>query len=103
LFDQLFGYVVHPHGTDPESCVFEIISLTQPKPGESVPDVELEVIDDYRTYPWNGVLIQDMSIIEGAQRGLHSRTFPGRRFATYRERGLRHTHDVIDRWLAKYE
>jgi phenylpropionate dioxygenase-like ring-hydroxylating dioxygenase large terminal subunit len=103
LFDQLFGYAVHPHGTDPESCVFEIISLTQPKPDEPLPDYELEWVDDWRTYPWNGVLTQDLSIFEGAQRGLHSRRFPGLRFATYRESGLRHTHAVIDRWLATYE
>jgi len=103
LFDQLFGYAVHPHGTDPESCVFEIISLTQPKPDEPLPDCELEWVDDWRTYPWNGVLSQDLSIFEGAQRGLHSRRFPGLRFATYRESGLRHTHAVIDRWLARYE
>jgi nitrite reductase/ring-hydroxylating ferredoxin subunit len=103
LFDQLFGYAVHPHGTDPESCVFEIISLTQPKPGERLPDAELEVVDDWRSYPWNGVLSQDLSIFEGAQRGMHSRGFPGLRFATYRESGLRHTHEVIDRWLAKNE
>jgi phenylpropionate dioxygenase-like ring-hydroxylating dioxygenase large terminal subunit len=103
LFDQLFGYAVHPNGTSPESCVFEIISLTQPKPDEPLPDYELEFVDDWRTYPWNGVLSQDLSIFEGAQRGLHSRRFPGLRFATYRESGLRHTHAVIDRWLARYE
>ena len=103
LFDQLFGYAVHPHATDPESCVFEIISLTLPKPGEPLPRYEREVIDDWKTYPWNGVLLQDLSIFEGAQRGLHSRRFPGLRFATYRERGLRHTHAVIDRWLEEYE
>lgn len=103
FFDQLFGYVVHPHRSDPESCIFEIISLTQPKPDEPIPDVELEVIDDWLTYPWNGVIIQDLSIFVAAQQGLHSRKFPGMRFATYRERGLRHTHDVIDRWLARYE
>jgi hypothetical protein len=103
LFDQFFGYAVHPSGTDPESCVFEIISLTQPKPDEPVPDYQLEWVDDWRCYPWNGVLSQDLSIFEGAQRGLHSRRFPGLRFASYRESGLRHTHAVIDRWLAKYE
>ena len=32
LFDQLFGYVVHPNGTDPDSCIFEIISLRNPSP-----------------------------------------------------------------------
>jgi phenylpropionate dioxygenase-like ring-hydroxylating dioxygenase large terminal subunit len=103
LFDQFFGYAVHPHGTDPESCVFEIISLTQPKPDELPPDYEPEFVDDWRTYPWNGVLSQDLSIFEGAQRGMHSKRFPGLRFASYRESGLRHTHAVIDRWLAKYE
>jgi phenylpropionate dioxygenase-like ring-hydroxylating dioxygenase large terminal subunit len=103
LFDQLFGYAVHPNGLDPDSCVFEIISLTQPKPGEPLPQCELEVVDDYRTYPWNGVLAQDLSVFANMQQGLHSRTFPGMRFATYRERGLRHTHEMILRWLEKYE
>lgn len=103
LFDQFFGYVVHPNGTDPESCVFEIISLTQPKPGEALPEYEREFVDDWETYPWNGVLLQDISIFAKAQRGLHSRKFPGLRFASYRESGLRHTHRVIDKWLAKYE
>ena len=103
LFDQLFGYVVHPNGVDPDSCIFEIISLTQPKPGQPLPFSELEEIDDYRTYPWNQVLSQDLSVFARMQHGLHSRKFPGMRFATYRERGLRHTHEMIDRWLEKFE
>ncbi len=103
LFDQLFGYVVHPNGLDPDSCIFEIISLTQPKPGEPIPASDLEEIDDYRTYPWNLVLSQDLSVFANMQQGLHSKRFPGMRFATYRERGLRHTHETIDRWIAKYE
>lgn len=103
LFDQLFGYVVHPNPNDADSCVFEVISLTQPTPGEPLPRSELEVIDDYRTYPWNGVLTQDLSVFASMQQGLHSRSFPGMRFASYRERGLRHTHEMIDAWLEKYE
>jgi phenylpropionate dioxygenase-like ring-hydroxylating dioxygenase large terminal subunit len=103
LFDQLFGYVVHPNPDHADSCVFEIISLTQPKPGQPLPDYELETIDDYRSYPWNGVLAQDLSVFASMQKGLHSRGFPGMRFASYRERGLRHTHEMIDRWLEKYE
>jgi phenylpropionate dioxygenase-like ring-hydroxylating dioxygenase large terminal subunit len=103
LFDQLFGYVVHPHPDDPDSCVFEVIGLTQLKPGQTVPESGLEVIDDYRTYPWNGVLSQDLSVFASMQQGLHSRGFPGLRFSCYRENGLRHTHETIDRWLDKYE
>jgi phenylpropionate dioxygenase-like ring-hydroxylating dioxygenase large terminal subunit len=103
LFDQLFGYVVHPNGLDPDSCIFEIISLTQPKPGQALPFCELEVIDDYATYPWNGVLSQDLSVFHRMQQGMHAKRFPGLRFATYRERGLRHTHEVLDRWLARHE
>lgn len=103
LFDQLFGYVVHPNPNDADSCIFEVISLTQPTPGAPLPRYEREVIDDYRTYPWNGVLTQDLSVFESMQQGLHSKAFPGMRFATYRERGLRHTHEMIDSWLARYE
>jgi phenylpropionate dioxygenase-like ring-hydroxylating dioxygenase large terminal subunit len=103
LFDQLFGYVVHPNPTDADSCVFEVISLTQPTPDAPWPSCQLEKIDDYRTYPWNGVLTQDLSVFASMQKGLHSRGFPGMRFATYRERGLRHTHETIDRWLEHYE
>jgi hypothetical protein len=103
LFDQLFGYVVHPNPNNADSCVFEVISLTQPTPGAPWPSCQLEEIDDYRTYPWNGVLSQDLSVFASMQQGLHSRGFPGLRFATYRERGLRHTHEMIDRWLEHYE
>jgi phenylpropionate dioxygenase-like ring-hydroxylating dioxygenase large terminal subunit len=103
LFDQLFGYVVHPNPNDADSCVFEVIGLTQPTPGAPWPNSQLEKIDDYRTYPWNGVLSQDLSVFATMQQGLHSRGFPGMRFASYRERGLRHTHEMIDRWLEHYE
>ena len=80
-----------------------MIGLTQLKPGQTVPESGLEVIDDYRTYPWNGVLSQDLSVFASMQQGLHSRGLPGLRFSCYRENGLRHTHETIDRWLDKYE
>jgi Ring hydroxylating alpha subunit (catalytic domain) len=61
------------------------------------------VYDDYRECPWPLTLVQDISVFARMQQGLHSETFPGLRFATYRERGLRHTHEVMDEWFAKYE
>jgi nitrite reductase/ring-hydroxylating ferredoxin subunit len=103
LFGQVFGYTVRPNGLDPDSCVFEVISLSLPTPGQPIPDCELEVYDDYRECPWPLTLVQDISVFARMQQGLHSETFPGLRFATYRERGLRHTHEVMDEWFAKYE
>jgi phenylpropionate dioxygenase-like ring-hydroxylating dioxygenase large terminal subunit len=102
MFDQVVGYVVHPNGLDPDSCLFELISLTHLMPGQPVPSVELEVVDDWRDYPWAEVILQDLRMFERMQRGLHSRKFPGMRFSTYKESGPRHTHATLDRWFERY-
>lgn len=102
FFDQVVGYVVRPNGLDPDSCIFELISLTHLEPGQKAPWVELEEVDDWQAYPWAEVILQDLCLFERMQAGLHSKKFHGLRLSAYKEGGVRHTHGALERWLQKH-
>jgi phenylpropionate dioxygenase-like ring-hydroxylating dioxygenase large terminal subunit len=102
LFDQVFGYIVYPDQHDPRLCTLDIISLVQPQPDAEYSTIDTEMVEDYRAYPWIPVIGQDMNVFERVQIGIQSRAFPGMRFSSYRELGLLHTHETIDRWLNRF-
>jgi len=94
-------YRVRPHGDDPESCVFELWSLTIPARDEPVPRpvVEGPYAPDDRDH-WPRIPLQDFSNIGRQQRGIHTRGFDGLRLSHTYEAGIATMHRELDRYLA---
>ncbi len=94
-------YRVRPHGDDPESCLFELWSLTIPAEGHhpSRPVVQGPFAPD-DTDHWPRIPLQDFSNIGRQQRGVHSRGFLGPRLSHTYEAGIVNMHRELDRYLA---
>jgi len=93
-------YRVRPNGTDPESCLFELWSVTIPPEGEVPARPRLQgpfAPDDERAWP--RIPLQDFSNIERQQRGLHSRSVRGMRLSHVYEAGISAMHRELDRYL----
>ena len=94
-------YRVRPNGTDPESCLFELWSLTIPAAGEETPRAVRQgpfAPDD--TDHWPRIPLQDFSNIGRQQRGVHSQGFDGLRLSHTYEAGIVNMHRQLDRYLA---
>ena len=94
-------YRARPNGDDPESCRFELWSVTIPAAGDEVPRPAVEgpyAPDD--TDHWPRIPLQDFSNIGRQQRGLHSRGFEGLRLSRTYEGGITNMHRQLDRYLA---
>lgn len=94
-------YRVRPHGDDPESCLFELWSLSIPAAGDHVPRPVLGgpfAPDDAEHWP--RIPLQDFSNIGRQQRGLHSRSIDGLRLSHTYEAGITNMHRQLDRYLA---
>ncbi len=94
-------YRARPHGHDPESCVFELWSLTIPAEGDEVPrpTVQGPFAPDDADH-WPPIPLQDFSNIGRQQRGIHSRSVDGLRLSHTYESGITNMHRQLDRYLA---
>jgi phenylpropionate dioxygenase-like ring-hydroxylating dioxygenase large terminal subunit len=93
-------YRVRPHGPDPESCLFELWSVTIPADGDELPRPVQQgpfAPDDDEAWPL--IPLQDFSNIERQQRGLHSRSFAGMRLSSTYEAGIANMHRHLDGYL----
>ncbi len=94
-------YRVRPNGTDPESCLFELWSLTIPAAGDEIPRAVRQgpfAPDD--ADHWPRIPLQDFSNIGRQQRGIHSQGFDGLRLSHTYEAGIVNMHRQLDRYLA---
>jgi phenylpropionate dioxygenase-like ring-hydroxylating dioxygenase large terminal subunit len=94
-------YRVRPNGDDPESCLFELWSLTIPTRDEEIPRPVAGgpyAPDD--TDHWPRIPLQDFSNIGRQQRGIHSRSMEGLRLSQTYEAGITQMHRELDRYLA---
>jgi phenylpropionate dioxygenase-like ring-hydroxylating dioxygenase large terminal subunit len=95
-------YRVRPHGGDPESCLFEVWSISIPAAGVGVPRPTLQgpfAPDD--THHWPRIPLQDVANIGRQQRGIHSRSIDGLRLSRNYEGGIANMHRELDRYLAR--
>ena len=91
-----------PNGNDPESCLFELWSISIPAGGRTGPATGTSqgpfAPDD--TDHWPRIPLQDFSNIGRQQRGVHSRGFHGPRLSHTYEAGIVNMHRELDRYLA---
>jgi hypothetical protein len=93
-------YRVRPHGADPESCKFELWSISIPAAGEAPDRPRAEgpfAPDDDAAWPQ--IPLQDFGNIERQQRGLHSRSIEAIRLSRVYEGGISNMHRELDRYI----
>jgi phenylpropionate dioxygenase-like ring-hydroxylating dioxygenase large terminal subunit len=93
-------YRVRPHEDDPESCLFELWSLSIPAEGDDIPTPTLGgpyAPDDAEHWP--PIPLQDFSNIGRQQHGIHSASVDGLRLSHTYERGITNMHRELDRYL----
>jgi len=98
-FGNALSYRSRPNGFDPDSCIYEIWSLTLPAADEPrrrpvCVEVRHDDAEALREIPR-----QDFSNIPRIQRGLHSLGFDASRLALNQEKAILHLHREIDRYL----
>ncbi len=94
-------YRVRPHGDDPESCLFELWSISIPAADDDV--TRPVVLGPYApddTEHWPPIPLQDFSNIGRQQRGIHSRSIDALRLSHTYEGGITNMHRELDRYLA---
>jgi phenylpropionate dioxygenase-like ring-hydroxylating dioxygenase large terminal subunit len=95
-------YRSRPDGDDPESCYFELWSVTIPPAHERPGKPELGgVFDPDDTTAWPLIPLQDFSNIERQQRGLHTVGFERMRLSQDYETGITNMHQELDRYLSR--
>lgn len=88
-----------PVGDDPNSCIFEIITVRLFPEGDEPQRRAIEWVDDPQTYDqWGLVYSQDTRNMPKVQAGMHSRPFV--RLAGYQEQRLANRHRVLDELFA---
>ncbi len=93
-------YRARPHGDDPETCLFELWSLSIPAEGDDVRTPTRGgpyAPDD--TEHWPPIPLQDFSNIGRQQRGIHSASVDGLRLSHTYEGGITNMHRELDRYL----
>jgi phenylpropionate dioxygenase-like ring-hydroxylating dioxygenase large terminal subunit len=99
---EFFGFRFRPDGQDPESTIFEVISLRfptadhQPVTPTFIPFSEDR---DQLMRDWGGTLYQDFANVLKQQRGLHSRTLGHVRLASTQESLITNLHRTLDQYL----
>jgi phenylpropionate dioxygenase-like ring-hydroxylating dioxygenase large terminal subunit len=95
-------YRVRPNGDDPESCFFELWSITIPATGDAHlrPNPQGPFAPDDAEH-WPRIPLQDFSNIGRQQRGIHSRSIEGIRLSRTYEGGIANMHRELDRYLAR--
>jgi phenylpropionate dioxygenase-like ring-hydroxylating dioxygenase large terminal subunit len=103
---EVFGFRFRPDGLNPDSSIFEVLSLRFPEP-DHVPCVPTEVPysrdPGERLRTWGPILHQDFSNLEKVQRGMHSTTLTSIQLAGYQEKLIFHHHEVLDSYLDRRE
>jgi nitrite reductase/ring-hydroxylating ferredoxin subunit len=98
---MVFGILARPNGLDPDSCIFEVVSLQHPC-GEDLPKAARRMIDDHN-YDWGVVLAQDFSNFERIQQGMHQRSAKASRLASYQEMRMANRNTHIDKYYETIE
>jgi phenylpropionate dioxygenase-like ring-hydroxylating dioxygenase large terminal subunit len=94
-------YRSRPNGDDPESCLFEVWSITIPAEGDAVPrPVRGGPFAPDDRDNWPRIPLQDFSNIGRQQRGLHNSSITGMRLSHTYEGGIVNMHRELDRYLA---
>jgi hypothetical protein len=102
----MLGFRFRPNGMDPDSSIFEVLSLRhpdddyQPAAAAEVP-YSRDPAERLRT--WGPVLHQDFANLEKLQRGMHATSLPEIRLAGYQEQLIAHFHRTIDAYLERHE
>jgi phenylpropionate dioxygenase-like ring-hydroxylating dioxygenase large terminal subunit len=94
-------YRARPNGDDPESCLFELWSLSIPAVGEEGGRAVRQgpfAPDDAEHWP--RIPLQDFSNIGRQQRGVHSMSFDGPRLSPTYEAGIVAMHRELDHYLS---
>jgi phenylpropionate dioxygenase-like ring-hydroxylating dioxygenase large terminal subunit len=94
---EVFSFAARPHGDDPDSCYFDVISLSLDPSGEEAPKVERQFVEDSLDPSWGGTLLQDMRNLPRIQAGMHSRPFV--RLAAYQEKRMLNRHNYVDKYI----
>jgi hypothetical protein len=94
-------YRVRPHATDPDRCLFEILSTTTLPAAVKPPRATVETVTDQKD-PTQVLLIpsQDLSNIPRMQKGLHSHGIRQTWLANQQEKMILNMHQELDRYLA---
>jgi phenylpropionate dioxygenase-like ring-hydroxylating dioxygenase large terminal subunit len=98
-FGNALSYRVRPDGFDPDSCIFEIWSLTLPAAGDAARRPECQEVRHDDPKALREIPLQDFSNVPRIQRGLHSLGFDASRLAANQEKAILHVHREIDRYL----
>ena len=98
-FANSLGYRSRPNGDDPDSCIFEVWSLTIPYEGRELPRPFVRDVDPHDPEAWRQIPLQDFSNIPRIQRGLHSHGFDATILADHQERSILHAHRELDRYV----
>jgi phenylpropionate dioxygenase-like ring-hydroxylating dioxygenase large terminal subunit len=100
-YGNALAYRVRPNGDDPESCRFELWSLSIPPAGEEPgrPTREGPYAPDDADH-WPAIPLQDFSNIGRQQRGIRSQSIDGLRLSRAYEGGITNMHRELDRYLA---
>jgi len=95
-------YRSRPHGDDPESCLFEVWSISLPAADDHVerPVLEGPYAPDDADH-WPRIPLQDFSNIGRQQRGIHSASIDSLRLSRVYEGGIAAMHRELDRYLAR--
>ena len=103
MYGNCLAYRLRPHGTDPESTLFDVWSLTTYPAGQEPERAQLlgrfDKDDDEH---WGLIPRQDFSNIERQQRGLHSHGFDRIRLSSRYELSIANMHEELDRRLAAH-
>jgi len=93
-------YRVRPHRTDPDRCIFEILSTRTYPAALAPPRATVEkVVDPSDPEQLRLIPRQDLGNIPRMQRGLHSRGCKQIWLAKYYEQIILHMHQELDRYL----
>jgi phenylpropionate dioxygenase-like ring-hydroxylating dioxygenase large terminal subunit len=100
-----------PNGHDPDSSFLEVWVMDFPdSPDNRPPSQPVQHYPAGSTFSQalgpesrlGAIFDQDLSNLEGMQRGLHSAFYPGTTHALYQESLIRHFEDIVDHYLDRF-
>ncbi|MCX7863732.1 MAG: aromatic ring-hydroxylating dioxygenase subunit alpha, partial [Novosphingobium sp.] len=90
-----FWYRARPNGDNPDSCIFDVLSLGRFAPGKE-PEWTHEVYEDLADFKGqNPILEQDFSNMLAVHKGMRSRGFKGARPNPVQESNVYNIHRVL--------
>jgi phenylpropionate dioxygenase-like ring-hydroxylating dioxygenase large terminal subunit len=103
---EMFGFRFRPDGLDPDSMIFEVLSMRIPEPNDQAFAGAVQIPytrdSDARRATWGPILHQDFTNLEKVQRGLHQSALKEVRLSGYQEQLIAHYHEVIETYLARH-